>query len=64
MLHRDVVMKVTNEKKGIVSFYSNNMSEQKISMKAISITMDLMLRNYVIFLRSWKKHGKSNYQND
>ena len=42
---------VTNEKKGILSFYSDNI---KISMRANSIAMDLMLRLTVLIINKRK----------
>ena len=42
MIHCNVVMKVTIEKKSIFSFYSHNM--KKKSVRAISVTVDLMFR--------------------
>ena len=49
MLQRNVVMKVTNEKKDILSFYSHNMNK-KNSMRVISITGDLMFRVKVLII--------------
>ena len=46
-------MKVTNEKKGICSFYSHNI-EQKISMRGISITVFLMLQLKVLIINKTK----------
>ena len=43
MLHSYAVMKVTNEKKDISSFYFHKMNK-KISMRAISVTVGLTFR--------------------
>ena len=53
MLHYNAVMKITNEKKGIFSFYSHNMNK-KISMRAVSITEDLMFRLKVLTINKSK----------
>ena len=46
MLHCNAVMKLTNEKKGIFSFYSHNMN--KNFNEIISITVDLMFQLKVL----------------
>ena len=53
MLHYNAVMKITNEKKGIFSFYSLNMNKT-ISMRAVSITEDLMFRLKVLTINKSK----------
>ena len=61
MLHYDVVMKITNEKKGIFSFYSHNM--KKNSVTAISITEDLMFRLKVLTINESKDTHHINMSN-
>ena len=53
MLDCNVVMKVINEKKGIFSFYSDT-DEQKISMRTISVTVDLMFLLKVLMINKSK----------
>ena len=58
MSHCNVVMKVTNEKKSILSFYSHNMN-QKISVRAISIAVNLMFRLKLLIDESDKSSSHS-----
>ena len=55
MLHSNVVMKVTNTKKGIFSIYSHNMNKN-ISMRANFITVDLKFLLKVLIINKVRIH--------
>ena len=62
MLHCNTVMKVTNEKKGIFSFYLHNMNK-KNSIRVIPTTIDLMFQLKVLIINKNKDthHKYSNW---
>ena len=49
VLHCNAAMKVTNQKKGIFSFYTHNMNKT-ISLRAISIRVDFIFRLKVLII--------------
>ena len=59
MLHCNAVMKVTNEVKGIFSFYSHNV-KKNFSESHQSMTVDLMFRLKVLIINESK--SKHKYQ--